>query len=299
MQETSVGVIVARFQVPALHEGHWSLIKHVLKRHTQVLIVLGSTGGVPNEHDFLPYEMRKEMVLESFPTVSVVELKDHPISTEAWSAELDAIVASLFPGKAAVGYSGANGFIKEYSGTITTVTVPDIDVKSGTHIRKTVKIPNTFEVRLGMLQAQRLRPSHVFPTGDLAILSKSLSHVVLIGRKRELGALRFPGGFAEKRDQSYGATSIREGSEEVPGVVVQNPQYIGSTKVEDHRYRYSEDSIMTSFHAAMWISGHPKAGDDADHATWASIEHLESLLVPAHQPLGRMLQGYVRSLTVA
>lgn len=36
-----VGVVVGRFQVPDIHEGHHSLLEYVLSKHNKVCLVLG------------------------------------------------------------------------------------------------------------------------------------------------------------------------------------------------------------------------------------------------------------------
>ena len=41
MTNKPTGVIIARFQTPALHEGHLSLIRQVKQKHNRLIIVLG------------------------------------------------------------------------------------------------------------------------------------------------------------------------------------------------------------------------------------------------------------------
>jgi len=60
-----VGVIIGRFQVAELHDGHHMIISSVLERHKKVLIFLGSTPDVlvtkQNPLDFLT---RQQMIQE-------------------------------------------------------------------------------------------------------------------------------------------------------------------------------------------------------------------------------------------
>jgi len=51
----SIGVIIARFQTPYLHEGHKAVLQTVTKNHNKTVIVLGISplrGGRKNPLDF-------------------------------------------------------------------------------------------------------------------------------------------------------------------------------------------------------------------------------------------------------
>ena len=181
----TVGVIPARLQVVDFHEGHNCLIQYVLDRHEHVIVALGSTGGMLNERNFLPYDMRREMVLEKFPTITVIEIMDHPLSHAEWSKDLDRLVRKAFRKKKGIAYGSRNSFIDSYCGKMKTVEVPPFGKFNGTSLRKKAKIPNTREVRLGMLKAAKIRYPISFATADIAVLSKDRTKVLLIGRKRE------------------------------------------------------------------------------------------------------------------
>lgn len=292
----SVGVIVARFQVVILHDGHKFLGNYAKERHPHLMIVLGSTGGILDDRNFLPFDMRKEMALEAFPGATVVELLDHPISHEAWSEELDALVAKTFPGMKAVAYGSRNSFLETYKGNMEVVEVPEIANVSGTNQRNGIEIPNTPEVRMGMLKAAKLAFSTSYATTDLAIVDLNEKRVLLIGRHRELGKLRFPGGVADPDDDSYEITALREGSEEVPSVKVKiwGITYIGSKRINDRRYEGSRHGIKTAFFMAQYSEGNPTVGDDADYVQWVPLKDVLDVLVKPHLPLGEMLQWHLR-----
>ena len=63
----TIGVIVARFQVASLHEGHKELIDTVLTNHPKVMIFLGLSQVKGSINDPLDYQPRKQMILETFP----------------------------------------------------------------------------------------------------------------------------------------------------------------------------------------------------------------------------------------
>jgi nicotinamide mononucleotide adenylyltransferase len=44
--DTRVGVLIGRFQVPELTEGHKKIIDYVQEHHSQVVILLGRPDGV-------------------------------------------------------------------------------------------------------------------------------------------------------------------------------------------------------------------------------------------------------------
>lgn len=292
--EEVVGVAVVRCSVIDLHKGHLHLLRHIIDRHRHVLIAVGTTGAMPNVKNFLPFDMRKEMLQKQFPSITVVEMRDHPIDAKAWSRELDKLVKQSFPGKTAIAYGSRDSFLKNYFGRMKVVEVPPLGNFSGTKQREAISIPNNRYVRMGMLKAAQIRFPISFATVDLAILSKNKRKVILVGRKRELGKLRFPGGFADVEDDSYEDSAIREGKEEVPKVIFRKVRYIGSKRIDDRRYRGSPDGIKTLFFTAKHVRGKPKAGDDVDTAEWVLIKHLKKKLVASHQPLGEMLVAHLR-----
>ena len=106
-----VGVIVGRFQVHELHEGHIDLIQTVFDNHAKVVIFLGLSpfhGTFTNPLDFEP---RKTMILEKFPKAIVLYIKDIP-NDKIWSERLDSMVRDVLnPRQSAVLYGGRDSFV--------------------------------------------------------------------------------------------------------------------------------------------------------------------------------------------
>ena len=141
----TVGVIVARFQVPELHAGHWHLITHVCERHEDVCIVLGARKGVRTKRDPLTFGERETMVRQAFPGQSLIvkPLSDHPFSREMWSKNLDALMRATFPNQGVVLYGSRGSFIPLYTGEFPVVEVPTIFPDTGTACREAVTFPHT------------------------------------------------------------------------------------------------------------------------------------------------------------
>src|SRR5271167_2605495 len=95
---TDVGIIVGRFQVHELHAAHKNLIQSVLDRHDKVITFLGLSPLKYTGENPLDFQARKQMILEQFPTVNVLYIKDKP-SDEAWSRELDEKISDLLSPK--------------------------------------------------------------------------------------------------------------------------------------------------------------------------------------------------------
>ena len=83
-----------------------------------------------------------------------------------------------------------------------------------------------------------------------------------MAKKANESKLRFVGGFADPNDNSFEETAIREAREEtnLTCVIV---DYIGSTKIDDWRYRNEFDKIITNIFALVPIEKQkPMAMDD-------------------------------------
>jgi bifunctional NMN adenylyltransferase/nudix hydrolase len=287
----SVGVIVGRFHLPQPHNGHRALVRHVMAPHETVLMALGVSAGLPNDHDPLPYDIRESMMLREFPGIEVAPLKDVRDDT-AWSASLDACIKERFPGRNAILYGSRQSFIGSYSGEFETVLVPEADRSSGTQVRERIKRKPSLVTafRRGVIWAIMNRPPITYPTVDIAIVNYDLKKV-LLGRKPHdpPGTYRFIGGFVDPEDQSYEAATRREKREETGDCEIGPLIYTGSHRVDDWRYRGTKDGIMTMLFRAAYIYGCPEPADDIDELRWFDFDQYQRVLVPEHRPLGEML----------
>lgn len=98
-------IIVGRFQVPRLTEGHKSLFKHAFRDQNvdKVVVFIGETkDGKPTPHDPLPFEARKSMIEEfkeensagSERIVEILKIKDLG-NYPKWVEQLDKKIESL------------------------------------------------------------------------------------------------------------------------------------------------------------------------------------------------------------
>jgi len=105
----------------------------------------------------------------------------------------------------------------------------------------------------------------VFPTVDIVIKKDGK---LLLGRKAKQEKFRFLGGFADPAlDNSYEEAAMREAKEESDLNVTQ-VRYLGSTRIDDPRYRGTEHCIITHLFLAEKWSGEPVASDDIAELRW-------------------------------
>jgi bifunctional NMN adenylyltransferase/nudix hydrolase len=111
----------------------------------------------------------------------------------------------------------------------------------------------------------------VFATVDVVIRK---GEKLLLGRKAHQSKFRFVGGFADPAfDNSYEDAAKREAKEET-GIEVQTVKYLGSTRIDDPRYRGTPDCIITHLFEATEWSGEPVASDDIAELKWFDIMNL-------------------------
>lgn len=292
LPQYDVGVIIGRFQVHELHEAHLDLIRHVCEQHDKVLILLGVSPLRLSTHNPLDFEARKQMILAEFPTITVLYVKDQP-SDEVWSHKVDEMVADFCgPSQTAVLYGSRDSFIAHYVGTLPTRELLPESVMSGSAIRKQIARSSaraSADFRAGVIAASQGRFPTSFATVDVAILDPARG--ILLGRKSNERLYRFIGGFADPKSPSYEADARREVQEET-GVSVDGLVYLGSTTIDDWRYRNEPDGIKTLFFAATYVAGRAAPADDIEEVRWFSRDDptLESQIVPTHRPLLAMLR---------
>lgn len=270
----NLGVIVGRFQVPELHEGHIKLIDHVKTQFNQVVVLLGVSSIPASPRNPLDYITREKMIKEKYPDITVAPLADQP-TDQAWSQLLDKTISMInVTGGKVILYGGRDSFKPFYSGRYDTVEIETGNFWSGTEMRKLAanEVIGSREFRHGVIYGLSNQFPRVFLTVDIAILRDGK---VLLGKKRNEPLHRFPGGFVDQNDPNMETTAKREAQEET-GVVCEDAQYLGSFSTRDWRYKHKDDGVvMTNLFASVENAGIPHPADDLDEVRWFDLNKLQ------------------------
>ncbi|MBM3261722.1 NUDIX domain-containing protein [Candidatus Kaiserbacteria bacterium] len=296
MKSNEVGVIMARFQVPELHAGHRYLINTVRSLHTEVCIVLGSTGGNPTIPNSLNTDVRRLMLQNEFPGVVVCEHLNRR-DDQVWSEMLDELIESIFPGKEARLYGSRGSFIPSYHGRFPTEELKQIYLESGTHVRSLAadEPRDSFDFRAGVMYGTKHRYPSMYPAVDIAIVRPERREA-LLGHKRGDGKkYRFVGGMVDPTDESAEAAAKREAREEAgKNLNLGDFQFIGSARIDDPRYRGTPDKILSLFYRTNYLWGFAQASDDLDSVGWFPYDKIGENLVEEHYPLGALFNKHIR-----
>lgn len=269
-EEYSAGVLVARFQVPELHEAHKKLIEYVQSKHDRVILFLGLAPVRATLENPLDFQARRQMVNEVFPELEVYYIADAG-NDEYWSAKLDSEVDKLLgPSQKALLYGGRDSFIKHYTGKLNTEELESDIFVSGSVIREEVRRKSTrpnSDFRAGVIWATSQRFPTAFTTVDIAVFK---DEKILLGKKATEPKYRLIGGFSDPNSETFEDDARREVMEEA-NITLKNLKYVKSNRVNDWRYRKEPDCIKTMLFTAEYEGGSPKAGDDIAEIKWFDV----------------------------
>lgn len=299
-KKTDVGIIVGRFQVHELHDGHKNLFKTVINNHAKVICFLGVGRIKGTKNNPLDFEARKQMILTDYPNITVLPIEDMR-NDEDWSKNLDDKIETVISPMQTVSlYGSRDSFGPSYSGRHKKNVIELIasSIISGTKIRHEIRnkvIPNS-DFRAGAIWATSLHYPAVQPTVDVAIYDRAAKQF-LFAKKPNENKLRFVGGFVSPHDDSYEVAASREATEET-NLALEITGYICSKIIDDWRYRSEQDRIMTSFYFAERLYGNALAQDDIEYLTWIPIRQLKSEefveeMMEEHIPLYHALIKYL------
>lgn len=131
-----IGVIVARFQVAKLHDGHIHLIDSVYAKNDEVFIMLGESPKRDLKNP-LSFNVRMGMIHQTYPYAMVFKIKDHPINA-VWSQNLDRLIEVTSNGAEVTLYGSRDSFQTCYSGKYQYEEIPQKDGFSGTDARNEI-----------------------------------------------------------------------------------------------------------------------------------------------------------------
>lgn len=294
-ESAEVGVIVARFQVPELHDEHKALIERVAHNHPRVIVILGLAADICKctKNNPLDFPTRKAMVEQTFPNVEVLYIKDVG-NNDVWSKDLDRIIASqVGPQQKVILYGGRDSFVPHYKGKFETQELVPNKFISGKEIRRNVgiKSKNTKEFREGVIWAVENQWPSCLPTVDMAIVDKK-ENKILLCRKPNEKLVRFVGGKALPESPSYEHDAKREITEETH-LDINKFDYIGSALIDCWRFRSEQNKIKTTFFLAEYNGGVPEADDDIAEVEWFVLADLtEEMFIKEHRVLFNMLKNY-------
>lgn len=285
-----VGIIIARMQVHKLHQAHRNLIDKVVSKHDKVFIFIGLSPLRNTTRNPLDFNTRKRMIQEDYPEIDVYYIDDNR-SNETWSKNLDREIKRwLKPYQTAKLYGSRDSFIDSYSGTFPVEELESEIFISGTEIRRQIANNYTLteEFRAGMIAGTFNRYPTCFPAVDVAIIDYDHARI-LMGRKSGEEKFRFVGGFADPTSPSFEADARREVMEETK-LAIDVLEYVGSTLVDDWRYRKENDKIKTLLYIGHYTSGRPEASDDLAEVKWFNLDELKKdELVEEHGVLYDMI----------
>lgn len=95
----NIGIIIGRFQVPFLHEGHKLLIQTALDKSDKVIVLLGSANRAPSPRNPFNFTHRAETISKCFPnSVVCYPLNDYLYSDSQWMTDVALTISKVTKG---------------------------------------------------------------------------------------------------------------------------------------------------------------------------------------------------------
>ena len=295
-----IGVIMARFQVHELHEGHIKLIDKVCSHHKKVIIFLGVPIIGNTKSNPLDFASRRAMIQERYPNTIILPHKDQRYD-QKWSENLDAEIKMPFGELTAVLYGSRDSFIPHYKGKYPVIELITDVFYSGTEVRKQVsrEILSSADFRAGIIHATYAQRPVTYPTVD--VVAYNDKGQILLAKKPNETNYRFIGGFVDREDTCWEHAAKREFMEETGGCEIGKLNYVASGQIKDWRYAKLDSGIMTTLFIGKFIFGGIQPSDDIEQLAWKTIdcfdtrEKIENSVMPEHVELMVKLIDQIKS----
>lgn len=290
MKKNILSVIIGRFQTNKLHEGHLELFKKASEVSDNIFVLVGTTSAVGTDKDPLDCGVVAEMIrgVKINSNIRVVELPDCHSDNE-WSELVDWLIDELSystpDANDVIIWGGRDNSIEGYyKGRYKIQTIDSVGDLSATKIRHEIgKNPiDSGDFRSGIIYASQNRYPIVYSTVDVVVKKDGK---YLIGKKGDKYC--FVGGFVDCADKNIEASAVRELEEETGITQFDSISYLGSTKIDDPRYRGTKDSIMTHCFLVETPKDLENKIKDKEFSSfsWFTLKELEFNLHEHHKPL--------------
>ncbi len=278
------GVIIGRFQVDDIHEGHKALLDSVADSVGRLIIFVGLSPNKCTVNNPLDFMAVRSMLQDYYPEAIIQYIKDTQ-SNDQWSETLDTQIDALIgPRQNVMLFGSRDSFIPYYSGKFATTELVQRSFASGSQIRRELaaRSRNSRDFRAGAIWAMQNQWNGPETCIDSALFNDDYTQI-LLGRKKDETLFRLIGGFVEN-EETLEETVIRESKEE-SNVEVKLGDYIGSFIVDDWRKRGEVNKILTILFASTF-TGKPNPGDDIEELKWFDYnDELYNEVVPTHTTL--------------
>jgi bifunctional NMN adenylyltransferase/nudix hydrolase len=289
----SLGVIVGRFQVDTLHEGHIELLHYATAIHDRILVCVGICPSPATATNPLPFATVEAMIRQHFMYATVIPVVDQA-DDAVWSQNLDTVIRSVASGQPVTIYSGRDGFSSHYSGNYKVELVDlGMDMVNATQIRERIGsiIEDSSLWRRGVIWAMQNLTPRTYESVDAALFrySPNGNLQLLMGRKPNEKLLRLPGGFVET-GETFAQAVGRECHEETGMYSQSGFGFIKDIMIDDWRLRRKKGVSQRTVLMAGWAStGEPQASDDLAEAKFVNFDFIATNykreVVSEHLPL--------------
>lgn len=281
-KDPRVGVVVGRFQIDELHDGHMRLLTYVSVSHERMLVLIGVRPVEASDTHPLNFLDRKVMIQEQFPNATILPMLDRG-NDEIWSRHVDILINATYGyGVDAVFYVGRDSFKEHYFGKFP-VKAKDFGVATleASNIRNEIKdrTLTTTEGRAGAIKAIMNQSHRTTLMVDMFMVRSDgrNSFEILMGKKPNEDLWRLPGGRVDS-DESFAHAAAREMFEETGMATssgLRDWTYITDYNVADWRCRDTDQvSYKTVLMTAEYFSGKAEAADDIVEVAWIPREEL-------------------------
>jgi len=306
VRRPGVGVVVGRFQVPELTEGHVALLEEAGK-HAKMCVGIGVSSQTVTQDDPLDYPSREQMLREQYYKAQILPIHDQPLD-RMWVQTLDRMVSTIYQFAPITFYHGRDsGFEKVYKangGRYEVVAIDPVNNVSGTAEREKVAhgVETSRAWRAGAIHAAYNQWPRINFCVDIGVtrLLKTVNmqfgrFELLVGsRVDEGGAVRLPGGHVDITDSGSLESAVRELQEETGlEALPSDLHYVGNFRVKSWR-KAKNSALFTSLYHADYKFGAAKAMDDIDRVHWIPINAIDEVKwADDHYMLATQIRSYL------